>query len=420
VIDDFKTGVALGYTVSDGPGPTPQPPEPERNPHARTEAEPMPARDIDLKLTARGVTFNFVKPTPGTQYWRITKAEWMQDAAAQVGPDHHILGQLLKDLIEQGDVPMRVDWPSGTTTIYSKHDDPNASYNYDYGMSPSLNEFSIRVDDGKPSDSAAGIGMGYGGNPKAHSTTWITFELVTVPEPSTPIPPIRPPHEEIETGLVTATDGLNLRAGPGTTFPVLGTLRFGSSVLFDHSQDDWLHVVEGYVSAQYVGSELPPLFPEAPILPVTPGGLVHPLRGSIITQNFYEESAAYLQFGFSAHNGTDFGGVVAGTPILAMADGVIFRAEFDAGYGNHVLIAHDQKGCYSLYAHCSELLAIIGASVGAGEAIGLLGSTGNSSGPHLHFEIRKMNPDGSYSEGTPMPKGRLDPRTWAFLHGLTL
>lgn len=420
VIDDFKQGAAFGYSLpslpvppTPEPGPEPTPPNPTPTP------EPEYPREIDLRLIARGVFFNFVKPTPGQQYWRITKAQWLEDAANQVGPDHHILGQLMKEHVETAGVPLLVNWPSGSTHITSKSDDPNASYNYDYGMSASLNEFGIKVDDGIPSDHAGGIGMGYGGNPAEHSSTWITFELVTATsEPITP-PILPPPHGEIETGMVTALAGLNLRAEPNTTSDVLGTLTYGSTVISDEEHEGWLRFVSGWVSAEYVGESIPvpPLLTPPPFVP---GLLAHPLPGSTITQHFYQNPRDYLQFFMPGHNGTDFGGALHGESIYSIADGVVYRSEFDIAYGNFIMVAHDALKCYSLYAHCSDVVALIGQTVKMGEPIAFVGSTGNSTGDHLHLEIRLMNPDGTYRDGTPMPKGRVDAETFFAMHGSTL
>lgn len=406
---DFRQAVALGYTVESTP-PQPQP-EPEPEP----EPEPMPAREIDPRLLARGVVFDFVKVPAGSGYWRISEARWLDEAEADaVGPDHHILGEVLKNAVETAGVPLRVDWPSGNTTVTSKSDDPGASYNYDYPMSKSLNEYSIVVADGAPSDIAAGIGMGKDGNAGVHTSTWITFEW-TISQGTTALPPT---PAEIETGRVTAHDGLNLRRGPGESYEVLGTLVYGSTVLHDDEQQGWLHVVDGWVSGEYVGA------PAQTLIPPSPGGLVHPLPGSVVTQNFYENPADYVQWDLPGHDGCDLAGVPPGTPIRSLADGVVYRTDYDRDYGNYLIIAHEQKQCYSVYCHCSELLTVIGRTVWAGDQIALVGSTGNSTADHLHLEIRLMNRDpsggGSYQDGTPMPRGRVDPRTWAAMYGLTL
>jgi murein DD-endopeptidase MepM/ murein hydrolase activator NlpD len=79
-----------------------------------------------------------------------------------------------------------------------------------------------------------------------------------------------------------------------------------------------------------------------------------------------------------------------GTPIQAAAAGTVISAKgggWNGGYGQIVIIAHD-NGTQTLYAHLSKVSTSVGARVGQGETIGLVGSTGRSTGPHLHFEIR--------------------------------
>lgn len=89
------------------------------------------------------------------------------------------------------------------------------------------------------------------------------------------------------------------------------------------------------------------------------------------------------------HSGTDIA-APEGTPILAAADGVVVLANgidaWGGGYGYHVKIQHD--GTHStLYAHCSKIAVVVGQEVRQGEVIGFVGTTGNSTGYHLHFEI---------------------------------
>jgi murein DD-endopeptidase MepM/ murein hydrolase activator NlpD len=77
-----------------------------------------------------------------------------------------------------------------------------------------------------------------------------------------------------------------------------------------------------------------------------------------------------------------------GTPVTAADRGVVVRAGWnDQGYGNFVVIDH-QIDYVTLYAHLDSILVAEGEIVGQGQAIGTVGSTGNSTGPHLHFEIR--------------------------------
>lgn len=87
------------------------------------------------------------------------------------------------------------------------------------------------------------------------------------------------------------------------------------------------------------------------------------------------------------HHGIDIGGAI-GNPIYTIDHGVVVYAGWNNwGYGNVVVIDHG-NGWQSLYAHLSQVNVACGASVYKGGVIGLMGSTGNSTGPHLHFELR--------------------------------
>lgn len=157
------------------------------------------------------------------------------------------------------------------------------------------------------------------------------------------------------------------------------------------------------------------------IPPLTPGeGLVHPLPGAVLTQHWGQNEADYARFGMWGHNGTDLGGRPLRTPVRSIASGIVVYSDFDVAYGHYVRADYRDLGCYAMYCHLDEPGAMAGTVVKAGETVGLLGSSGNSSGPHLHLEIRLQNKDGTYKEGTPMGKGRVDPETWCILHGLKL
>lgn len=83
-------------------------------------------------------------------------------------------------------------------------------------------------------------------------------------------------------------------------------------------------------------------------------------------------------------------GAATGTPIVAAASGKVVIAAsggWSGGYGNYIVIQHD-NGAKTLYAHMSRLGTSLGSYVAQGEVIGYVGSTGRSTGPHLHFEIR--------------------------------
>lgn len=99
------------------------------------------------------------------------------------------------------------------------------------------------------------------------------------------------------------------------------------------------------------------------------GNRVHPILG---TQQF--------------HNGVDMA-AASGTPILAAYDGDIVAAAYSSSMGNYIMIDHG-SGLYTIYMHCSALYVSKGQSVSKGQNIAAVGSTGRSTGPHLHFSVR--------------------------------
>lgn len=133
------------------------------------------------------------------------------------------------------------------------------------------------------------------------------------------------------------------------------------------------------------GGEIPPSA-TAPddILENSAGSWRIPASGTITaTYPNYPES-----FGGGPHHGIDIANVV-GTPIFAAKAGTVVAAisvEQD-GFGKYVKIDHG-GGVYSYYAHCSEILCAVGQQVAARDLIAKMGSTGISTGPHVHFEIR--------------------------------
>ena len=123
-------------------------------------------------------------------------------------------------------------------------------------------------------------------------------------------------------------------------------------------------------------------------------GLVWPLRGSV-TSEFGPRWGGF-------HPGIDISNPT-GTPIHAAKAGQVVYAGWESGYGNFVLIAHG-AGVATGYAHQSQIAVSQGQTVAQGEVIGYVGSTGDSTGPHLHFEVRvdgsPQNPR-SYVPGSP-------------------
>ncbi|MDQ7092710.1 peptidoglycan DD-metalloendopeptidase family protein [Desulfosporosinus sp. PR] len=106
-------------------------------------------------------------------------------------------------------------------------------------------------------------------------------------------------------------------------------------------------------------------------------GIAWPLRGSI--NSYYGSRSG------SFHTGIDIGGDT-GEPYTAAASGTVVAAGWSGGYGNMILIDHG-NGVMTRYGHSSRLLVSVGQQVSRGQTIGLVGATGNATGPHLHFEI---------------------------------
>ena len=87
------------------------------------------------------------------------------------------------------------------------------------------------------------------------------------------------------------------------------------------------------------------------------------------------------------HTGIDIGNAGFGAPVIAAADGIVTMAGYYGGYGNCVIINHG-NGISTLYGHGQKILTEVGKEVKKGDLILEVGSTGNSTGPHLHFEVR--------------------------------
>ncbi|HEY0358189.1 MAG TPA: M23 family metallopeptidase [Mycobacteriales bacterium] len=105
------------------------------------------------------------------------------------------------------------------------------------------------------------------------------------------------------------------------------------------------------------------------------------------------------------HKGLDLA-AAAGSPIRAVTGGTVRRADWNGGYGNAVVIDHG-NGLSTLYGHAASLNVKPGQRVNAGDIIAKEGSTGDSTGPHLHFEVR-------------INDKQIDPRPWLTARGIKL
>ncbi len=109
-----------------------------------------------------------------------------------------------------------------------------------------------------------------------------------------------------------------------------------------------------------------------------------PVDGARLTSSFGMRRHPILGY-TKMHTGTDFG-APRGTPIYAAGDGTIIKAGWHGGYGKHVRVRHN-KEYVTTYSHMSRLLVKAGQRVKQGQVIGRVGTTGRSTGPHLHYEV---------------------------------
>ncbi|MFD8016063.1 M23 family metallopeptidase [Streptomyces sp. NPDC058955] len=138
-------------------------------------------------------------------------------------------------------------------------------------------------------------------------------------------------------------------------------------------------------------------------------GWVKPVTSYTLTASYNQGGAMWSH----KHSGQDFA-VPVGTPVKAAGPGTVVKAGPNGGgdgpaYGNAIVVKH-ANGTYSQYAHLSKIQVHVGQKVGAGQKIALSGNTGNSSGPHLHFEIRT----------TPNYGSAVNPAAFLRTHGVTI
>jgi murein DD-endopeptidase MepM/ murein hydrolase activator NlpD len=122
-----------------------------------------------------------------------------------------------------------------------------------------------------------------------------------------------------------------------------------------------------------------------------PGGLILPVRGATLTQPFGCTSLEIEPWSSTCpnhhfHSGVDLAAPLD-TPVYAATSGLVSLRREPGGYGLYILVTRDPQ-LSTLYGHLDWPLVQPGDAVAAGQAIALTGSTGNSTGPHLHFEVR--------------------------------
>ncbi|MBT2481912.1 M23 family metallopeptidase [Streptomyces sp. ISL-94] len=132
---------------------------------------------------------------------------------------------------------------------------------------------------------------------------------------------------------------------------------------------------------------------------------VAPVEGSYVSTQYHAGGGMWSS---GSHTGIDFH-AASGTSVHAVGSGTVVEAGWGGAYGNNVVIKHND-GTYTQYGHMSSLSVSVGQQVTPGQEIGLSGSTGNSSGPHLHFEARTGAQYGS----------DIDPVAYLRSHGVSL
>lgn len=172
----------------------------------------------------------------------------------------------------------------------------------------------------------------------------------------------------------TSGGNLNVRSGPGTSYALTGSVPNGRTVLVLSEGDGWYNILYngtriGYVSARYLNSMMAWPVPA---------------------------SAKINQY-FGTHMGLDIGAYargVSGDAVIAVQTGKVVYAGWLSGYGYVVYVnsVFNGKPIQTRYAHLSAApLVSAGDTVGIGQKLGTMGSTGTSTGVHLHFEVRARN-----------------------------
>lgn len=136
-----------------------------------------------------------------------------------------------------------------------------------------------------------------------------------------------------------------------------------------------------------VGSEI--IIPNGDATPATKSSTSS--GGKTVASGYYARpvSGGHKTQGIHGYNGIDIGTSV-GSKVMASAMGKVIVSKsggYNGGYGNYIVVSHP-NGTQTLYAHLSQNLVSVGASVTQGQVIGYSGNTGRSTGPHLHFEVR--------------------------------
>lgn len=191
---------------------------------------PLPPREWDARLTARGVTVETPAVAPGQQFWRVVKARWWDEQESQ-GRHHIYVDARDSQGAPMVGVPFKAGWSTGVADGKT-----NGKSGFDAGnfpMSKSLNEFNVSINTDVPSETLKGIGMGADGNSGIHTSTGAVFQLVTMPSAGVDVPP----SPTQKTAYVAVKDGANIRDKP-VDGKILIAVPYREAVsVLDHTED---------------------------------------------------------------------------------------------------------------------------------------------------------------------------------------
>lgn len=179
---------------------------------------------------------------------------------------------------------------------------------------------------------------------------------------------------------------------PDTTTKGTNTMKLGTSIVQSQGKEGQKLIVKemtlenSKVKSTKVLSEKTIVKPENKVVLKGTKSTVEATKATFATPSRGSVSSAFGERWGKMHEGLDIAANL-GSPINAALSGTVSFAGWSDGYGNLIKLKHD-NGLETYYGHCSKLLVKVGEDVDKGDKIGEVGSTGRSTGPHLHFEVR--------------------------------
>ncbi|MGY6550501.1 MAG: M23 family metallopeptidase [Erythrobacter sp.] len=171
----------------------------------------------------------------------------------------------------------------------------------------------------------------------------------------------------------------NTSATTSANADIIEPVREAQGDALSNSDQRFRSLFSSWTSLDRGGSSIPT---ERPVVSV-PSRM--PLAGSVMTSSFGMRTHPVLG-GKRRHSGIDLA-APTGTPVYATADGIVSRADWFSSYGLYISLEHGAS-LQTRYAHLSRVAVAAGDTVKKGDLIGYVGSTGRSTGPHLHYEVR--------------------------------